>query len=35
MINITKAASEQFNEYLKKAESPENKMLRITFNGFG
>lgn len=35
MINISKAAAEQFNEYLKKVESPENKMLRVTFNGFG
>lgn len=35
MINVTKAAAEQFNEYLKKAGEPENKMLRITFNGFG
>jgi Fe-S cluster assembly iron-binding protein IscA len=35
MINVTKAASEQFNEYLEKVENPENKMLRITFNSFG
>ena len=35
MISVTKKAAEQFKEYVKKVENPENKMLRVTFNGFG
>lgn len=35
MINVTKMAAEQFNEILKEVEDPGNKMLRVTFNGFG
>jgi Fe-S cluster assembly iron-binding protein IscA len=35
MISVSKKAAEQFKEYVKKVEEPENKMLRVTFNGFG
>jgi iron-sulfur cluster assembly protein len=35
MISVTKKAAEQFKEHVKKVEDPENKMLRVTFNGFG
>ena len=35
MISVSKKAAEQFKEYLNKVEDTENKMLRVTFNGFG
>ena len=35
MINVTNKAAEKFNEVIKKVDNPENKMLRVSFEGFG
>lgn len=35
MVNLTKVAAEKFNEVRQKAENPENKMLRVSFGGYG
>lgn len=35
MINVTNKAVEKFNEAIKKVDNPENKMLRVSFEGFG
>jgi Fe-S cluster assembly iron-binding protein IscA len=35
MINVTNRAVEKFNEILKSVDKPENKMLRVSFEGFG
>jgi Fe-S cluster assembly iron-binding protein IscA len=35
MINITKKATEKFNEIIRKAKSPEKIMLRLNFAGYG
>jgi len=35
MINVTQKAVEKFNEIIKGVDKPENKMLRVSFEGFG
>lgn len=35
MINITKKATEKFNEIIQKSENPEKIMLRVNFAGYG
>jgi len=35
MINVTNKAVEKFKELLKNVDNAENKMLRVSFEGFG
>ena len=35
MINLTKEAADKFKEIRKKANNPEETMLRISFGGYG
>lgn len=35
MVSISNKAVEKFNETVKKLDNPENKMLRVSFEGFG
>lgn len=35
MVNVTKAAVEEFNKMMQTAEYPKEKMLRIAFGGYG
>jgi hypothetical protein len=35
MVNVSKGAAEKFNQIRKKADNPENLMIRVSFGGFG